>query len=167
MQIQSPTVWLLALLAVAFGPRLLASSPAAPPAERLVSASIEVDGKVVLRASTSDDGHPDADAVWGYLRAGLEFRPTEDFGSLGVAPEALEVELGWLKSRANAHLGDPPKLAVDVAYGGYDEPYQLKLVRASGAETWRVSPETAERRFPYRRITRAQAAALEQPKRRR
>ena len=132
--------------------------------QRLVQATVSVDGKVVLRASTSDDGHPDADAVWGYLHR-LEFRPTEAFAELGIDPDAGSATLGWLRSRENAHLGDPPDLELDVSYGGLDRPFRLTLVPGTDGETWRVDPATIEGRFPYRRITRAQAAQLDDPER--
>ncbi len=154
----------LVLLGVAvFAGRALSSSGARP--QRLVYASVTVDGELVLRGSTSDDGHPDADAVWGYLLE-LEFQPTEAFASLGIDAASEKVTLGWLKGRENAHRGDPPKIELDVAYGGRDEPFRLGLVRSPGEETWRVDPETVERRFSHRRITRAQAALLSEPKRR-
>ena len=132
---------------------------------RLVSASITVGGEVVLRASTSDDGHPDADEVWNYLIEQLEFQPTEAFASLGIDPTSKAVTLGWLKGRETEHLGEPPTIAVEVAYGGHDAPFRLGLVRSPEKTTWRVDRATVERRFDYRRITRAQAAQLTNPKR--
>ena len=72
------------LIALLAGATLLAhaSGPGTPaPAARLVRASIAVDGQVVLLASTSDDGHPDADQVWSYLLERLEFQPTDAFPS--------------------------------------------------------------------------------------
>lgn len=131
---------------------------------RLVPASISVDGEIVLRASTSDDGRPDADAVWSYLHR-LEFEPTDAFASLGLAPGDTAAELGWLRSRANAAKGEPPELVVSIAYGGRDAPYHLALERSRGSSTWRVAKETIEQRFPHRTITRAQAARLTNPER--
>jgi hypothetical protein len=142
-----------------------AHARAGAPPVRLVAATISVDGVVVLRASTSDDGRPDADEVWGYLIDRLAFQPTEAFAALELDPAAETVTLGWLKSRANEHLGEPPALQVEVAYGGSDAPYRLGLARAAGQETWRVARETVERRFSHRRITRAQAAMLVDPER--
>lgn len=135
-----------------------------PEAVRLVSARVLVDGEVVLRGSTSDDGSPDADAVWAYLHE-LELSPTEAFGALGVEPDAAAVTLGWLKGKATEGRGDPPTLGLEIRYGGLDAPFLLGLVRSEAGDTWRVAPETVEARFPYRRITRAQAAALEDPER--
>ena len=135
-----------------------------PEPARLVSAKITIDGEVVLKASTSDNGHPDADAVWGYLLTELVFRETEAFANLNVDPNADTASFGWLRSKKNEHLGPPPKILLEVAYGGWDNPYRLGLVRSEKDGTWRVAPETVERRFAYRRITRRQAAELDQPK---
>ena len=151
----------LAVLAVVPSARLLANPGSA--ATRLIAASISVDGEVVLRASTSDDGHPDADEVWGYLNTALVFEPTEAFASLKIAPDANEATLGWLRGKATAHLGAPPKMIVDVAYGGLDQPFVLKLERVEGG--WRIAEETVDGRFAYRRITRREAALLDDPER--
>ncbi|MEO0650567.1 MAG: hypothetical protein AAFZ65_07815 [Planctomycetota bacterium] len=139
----------------------------APPPMRLVPASIAVEGQVVLRASTSDDGHPDADAVWNYLRHRLVFQPTEAFEQLEVDPRAEQITLGWLRGSDNALRGDPPALGLEVRYGGEDHPHRMTLERVAGGAGWRVAPETVERRFGHRRITRNQARALDDPDRER
>ena len=157
---------LLALAGAArsgLAPASRASAPTTPV--RLVSAAIRVDGLAVLRASTSDDGHPDADEVWGYLLESFEFKPTDDFDSLGLDPAVEEVTLGWLRGKATEHLGAPPKLEIEIEYGGLDAPFRLGLVKDPGKGTWRVARETVERRFAYRRITRRQAAQLTDPRR--
>ena len=156
----------IALLSLVLGIVLVSLGPAFAGAEagvRLVTARILVDGEVVLQGSTSDDGDPDADAVWAYLHR-LDLRPTEAFGSLAIEPGSDEVTLGWLRSKDNAHLGKPPTLGLEIEYGGEDAPFLLGLVRSEGGH-WRVAPETVERRFSYRRITRSQAADLDEPKR--
>lgn len=136
----------------------------ASSAARLVPAQIEVNGEVVLRASTSDDGHPDADAVWDYLNSELFFEPTEAFEALGIAEDARSHTLGFLKSKDNETLGEPPTLALDVSYGGRAEPRILELVRTDSGK-WKVHPETVERQFNYRWIRRWDAARLKRPKR--
>ena len=147
---------------------LLARDASAGPrasGARLVTASIAVDGQVVLRASASDDGHPDADEVWGYLLGQLEFRPTEAFSALGVDPAAERVTIGWRKSPETEARGEPPAIELEVGHGGRDAPFELGLVRTAGAETWRISSESVRDRFPYRRITRIEAAQLADPRR--
>jgi hypothetical protein len=158
--------YLSSLLVVVLAGSGAVHPPASPGLARMILATIRVDGELVLRASTSDDGHPDADAVWGYLLDRLEFEPTEAFAALGLEPTAESVTLGWLSSRENAHAGDPPKLELEVAYGGSDEPFELGLVRSKSGTTWRVAAETVEGRFSQRRISRSEAARLVAPERR-
>lgn len=136
------------------------------PAARLVTASITVDRELVLRASTSDDGHPDADEVWNYLLERLEFQPTAAFSSLGIDPASETSTIGSLESGENERRGEPPAIALEVDYGGHDTPFHLGLVRCAGQNAWRVDRKTVEDRFPHRRITRAQAAQLIEPRRR-
>jgi len=169
MKIPRTLVLPLAALALVGGAALLAN-PAQPGSRarpaRLVTASIKVDGELVLRASTSDDGHPDADEVWNYLLERLEFQPAEAFPSLGIDAASETVTLGWLKSSETEHLGDPPAISLEVAHGGHDAPFRLGLVRSKGEQAWRVDRETVENRFPYRSITRTEAAQLTDPRRR-
>ena len=132
---------------------------------RLVTASIAVDGRVVLRASTSDDGHPDADEVWGYLLGQLEFKPTEAFSALGVDPASERVTLGWRKSPETEARGEPPSIELTVSHGGRDAPFELGLVRNAGEANWRVANESVRDRFPHRWITRVEAAQLTAPRR--
>jgi hypothetical protein len=130
-----------------------------------VSASIAVDGQVVLRASTSDDGHPDADLVWSYLLERLEFEPTDAFPALGIDPAAESATLGWLEGGETRARGARPEIVLDVAYGGRDTPFVLGLVRSAAQDVWRVDRATVQSRFAHRRITRAEAALLREPKR--
>ncbi|MEM7307263.1 MAG: hypothetical protein AAF682_11365 [Planctomycetota bacterium] len=158
----------LALVPLAAGGVLLAARGPVEPAARAraILATVSVDGAVVLRAGTSDDGHADADEVWGYLRR-LDLHPTEAFAKLGIEAGEKSVTLGWLKSAANAHRGAPPALELSITYGGLDDPFRLGLVRAEEPGLWRVAAETVERRFAHRRITRREAALLERPGRER
>ena len=157
---------LLILTLLGLGAGTAAHVTRGPVPARLVTASVTIDGALVLQGSTSDDGHPDADAVWGYL-VGLELEPREGFAALGLADDATEATFGWLRGVKTEHLGDPPSIELAIAYGGTSTPVILKLVRTAGADTWRVAPETVERQFPYRLISRRQAAELEDPKRKR
>ncbi len=128
-------------------------------AARFVRASIAFDGRVILQGSTSDDGHPDVDEVWGYLR-GLAFTPTEELAKLGLATDAAELTL--------EKKGDPAAIVLDLAYGGEVRTWRLSLERSrneKGEVRWKLAPAEIERLFPYRLISRAEAARLREPKR--
>lgn len=144
------------------------------PATRLVLAEVSVGGEVVLRGSTSDDGEPDADEVWGYLKH-LRFAPTDAFAGLGVAADAEALELLGEVRPSTATSERPihePTITLDVHYGGVAALRRLSLVRAPseagggqrGAE-WRVAPDERERYFDLRRITRREARLLDDPRR--
>jgi hypothetical protein len=129
------------------------------PSARFIPASIAIDGREILRGSTSDDGHPDVDAVWGYLR-GIAFTPTEELAKLGLATDAAELLL--------EKKGEPKAIVLDLAYGGEARTWRLALERSQnekGEVRWKLAPAEIERLFPYRLISRADAARLREPKR--
>lgn len=129
------------------------------PAARFIRASLAVDGREILESSTSDDGHPDVDEVWGYLR-GLEFTPTAEFEELGLAPDAPKLLL--------EKKGEPRAIVLEVGYGGEVRTGRLELERGvdgKGKAFWKLAPAEIERLFPYRLISRAEAARLREPKR--
>jgi hypothetical protein len=125
-------------------------------AARLVKMEIRVNGKVVLETSTGDNGHPDADEVWGYLNQ-TAFAPTEDFPANPAGKDANELVL----------QGDPEQGNVElrVRYGGTATTRRLKLIRvpAENGRIWKVAPEEIERLFDERTITRREAAQLKTP----
>lgn len=138
------------------------------PRTRLVMAEVSLGERVVLRASASDDGHPDVDEVWGYLR-GMTLEPTAEFAALGVDATAEEFTM----------LGDPfeggdgssprrPTVRLEIDYGGRAQVRELRLLRtatAAGKPAWRVDPAELDRHFSHRWIRRVEAALLEKPKR--
>lgn len=133
------------------------------PLARYVPAVVTCDGVEVLRASTSDNGRPDADEVWYYLR-GLTFLPTDDFARLGDPAEGKPWRIPAAAKEAEKPL--PVRFTVDVAYGGKVELRELLLVPAGeGKAGWRLAPGEAERWFSHRWIARAAAADLRDPKR--
>lgn len=142
---------------------LSASRTDVAPFARFVPAVVRCDGVEVLRASTSDNGSPDADEVWYYLR-NLTFQPTDEFARLGD-PAADGV---W---RIPAQATDqekplPVRFTVDIAYGGRLELRELLLEPAgTGKVGWRLAPGEAERWFKHRWIARDAVAALRDPKR--
>lgn len=135
------------------------SVDASAPVARFVPASIAMDGKEILRGSTSDDGHPDVDEVWGYLR-GITFSPTDDFAKLGLAADTAQLLL--------EKKGEPKAIVLDLAYGGEVRTWRLELERcvdAHGKPCWKLAPPEIERLFSYRLISRSEAARLRDPKR--
>ena len=142
------------------------AAPSPPPAtaQRAIAITFSVDGEIVLRAGTSDDGSPDADAVWERAAA-LELRPTEAFAALQVPASESTLALGLLRGRATEHLGDPPLLELSVAYGGRTRLSTAELTRVSGTDRWLLAPETFERYFSIRSISRREAALLDRPER--
>ncbi len=162
-----------------------------PTHARLIPAEIRVDGEVVLRGSTSDDGHPDVDAVWDYQRGTLAYAPTAAFAALGVPADTEEwvleprpTDRGERSESAEGAKADDPKTAatkprrrrpaqwtieVVVGYGGEARTHSLRLVRGKQLPTggeWYVHPDDVDRLFGSRLIRREAAAQLEEPARR-
>lgn len=133
------------------------------PFARYVPAVVTCDGVEVLRASSSDNGSPDADEVWYYLR-NLTFQPTDEFARLGdpAAGELWRIPAPATKQEKPL----PVRFTVDIAYGGKIELRELLLVPAGdGKVGWRLAPGEAERWFKHRWIARDAVAALRDPKR--
>ena len=165
----------LILLAVSLVTSLgLLASAKSPAAARLVRASVVVDGEVVLRTSTSDDGSPDADEVWGYLR-GLEFEATPEFASLAAARKAegddgsFELLGTAVPERGKSADGGPyrrPEIGLSISYGGEVELRKVRFVPAATAGKWRLDKGVVERWFGLRMIAREWAVHLDKPRRR-
>jgi hypothetical protein len=129
------------------------------PGARFVRASIAIDGREILQGSTSDDGDPDADEVWGYLR-GIAFTATEELAKLGLATDAAQLLL--------EKKGEAKPIVLDLAYGGEVRTWRLSLDRSQnekGEVRWKLAPAEIERLFPQRLISRSEAARLREPKR--
>lgn len=160
-----PTTQLLSVLLLTTSAAFTAAAAGKPPA-RHVGAEIALDGVVVLRGSTSDDGHPDADAVWDYQLGQLTYAPTDAFAKLGVPADAVEWTLA--SAPAPARGARPAQVRVEVRYGGGVTTHELALVRVprtpNGGE-WRVQARDVERLFAGRSITRREAANLTTPAR--
>ncbi|NQU47905.1 MAG: hypothetical protein HQ519_04605 [Planctomycetes bacterium] len=120
------------------------------PEARFISSEILVGGKVMLRSSTSDDGHANADLVWAYL-PNLEFKPTEDF---------TQSQKKYLTGDG-IHFADKKNersIELKIAYGGRAWVRDLKLEQK--ADAWVLSPGEAERYANYRWIQRRAVEAL-------
>jgi hypothetical protein len=105
-------------------------------AARHVPIAISVNGKVVMKAGTGDNGSPDADTVWGYLKD-AQLQPIKGFS---VEPDREEPLKATLK-------GD---CIIDVTYAGRAEVSELKLVRPNEDSPWQVAPAEVERTFKIR-----------------
>ncbi len=140
----------------------------APPTQRFIGAEIRLVDEVVLRGATSDDGSADVDEVWDYQRHGLTYEPGPGFAALGVAPGAESLTLASAPRPEGDGQRRPSQVTVDVSYGGRVATADLRLVRVPGSPEpgrWRVHVDELEDLFPYRSLSRQQAADLKHPKR--
>lgn len=183
MPTQRCTPVILAILLPLLGVARLAAPFIATTATfvRLVPATISVDGVVVLRASTSDDDHPDVDEVWAYLRE-LRFDTTDEFAEFAamakdgaltlvgeVTPQAVrDGEPVEVASNTTSSRPLPRSVVLDVGYGGTVHLRELALVVDTPdrqGRTWQVAPSEIVRWFLRREITREEASRLKAPKR--
>ena len=117
-------------------------------AERSIQCSIQIKGKTILRAATSDNGHPDPDAVWLYL-LDLQFQLANEF-ALKAKHNTIELQ--------NATL--------DLPFGGLAKINRLKMVKVddeTDTAKWKVDPETVRLYFNLRYVRRADVKRIEQP----
>lgn len=129
-------------------------------AARYVKAEISLDGKTVLEGSRGDNGQPDADKVWDYLKT-IKFKPTEEFLALKVKDEAKEAVL-----TSKAPKGELGTVVIDIRYGGKTTTRELTLVRVPRDENgreWRLDPAQVDKLFSRRFIRRSDAARLTNP----
>ena len=154
-----PAVLLLAGLCAGLATAVAAAHD--DTAARLVAAEVRLGDVVLLRGSTSDDGKPDVDQVWDYLRE-LRLQPTAAFDELR-AGRAAEAEAGaepvaegsWKLRRRD----EDPWIHLRIAYGGRAEVFVLTLLRDEGGR-WRVDPADVARYADMRWIRRSEAARL-------
>jgi hypothetical protein len=151
-------------------------SAAVRPA-RFVLAEIRVDGVTILRASTSDDGSADVDAVWDYQRAALAYEETADFakaasGRIVIAEVEGRHECRLCSPEPSEHEGKSsrrvPVVEVDVRHGGRSVMFETRLVEdkdAEGRARWRLPVDEIERMFSHREISRREAGQLLHPQR--
>ena len=105
-------------------------------AARYVNYEVSMDGKVVMKTSTWDNGHPDADSVWRGLD-GLLFKEVKGFEAQPDADDALRATL-----KGN--------VVIQTAYGGRAEVTQLQLVKESEFAPWKIDPAEVERTLKSR-----------------
>lgn len=124
-------------------------------AARLVKIRVYVDEVVILEGSTSDDGSPDADKVWNYLRE-VRLKPTNHFEKF-VDKFTTNDDSIELNATGN----------ISVAYGGqkvFKKAVFTKSTDEKGVAQYRLDPELIEKWFDSRLITRREAAGLFSPK---
>ncbi len=121
---------------------------------RFVRAHISIDNKVIFEFKTGDDGLPDADEVWDYLRT-KEFRSTELFTQLSKDGKLVERDGNF-----TFNLG----VRIGVDYGGVIEfPAGLRLIKTKSGG-YLMNTEDVEFSFLNRLITRESAAQLKKPR---
>ena len=94
-------------------------------------------------AVQEDNGHPDADEVWNYLKTN-GFRVTDDFPKFDTESAGEGIEL----------TGD---LLLEVHYGGQVNLKSLTVFYEKDVRRdrdWHVAPETVDRYFEFRLISR-------------
>ena len=129
-------------------------------AARYVKAEISLDGKILLVGSRGDNGQPDADEVWDYLKT-ITFKRTEEFLALKFKDDAKEAVL-----TSNAPKGGPGTIVIDMGYGGKTTTRELTLIRVPRDENggeWRLDPAQIDKLFSRRFLRRSDAARLKNP----
>jgi hypothetical protein len=157
---RSPVLLVLAL-ATAFAASPFARVLSEVADARLVRAEVLLGETSLLLGSTSDDGKPDVDTVWQYLRD-LRLQPTEAFTALRDerAEAAAEAAGRPQADRWTLRRGEKdPWIHLRIAYGGRAEVHALTLLRDEDG-AWRVDPTDLERYADLRWIRRREAAAL-------
>jgi len=123
-------------------------------AARLVKVRVYVDEVIILEGSTSDDGSPDADVAWNYLRE-IQLKPTKEFETF---VDRMKVNDHSLELSATGRI--------TVSYGGRKE-FRKAFFKISkdekGAAQYRLNSELVDKWFDSRLITRREAAGLVSP----
>lgn len=128
--------------------------------QRIITARLLLDEKPILEADTSDNGYPDADAVWGYLKF-IKFKSTDEFKKLNINAAAQEALLSKKGSNGDLH-----EIIIEIEYGGKATPRNLKLIRVPSdkrGREWTLDPLDVDSEFNLRTISRLLASKLSEP----
>lgn len=128
--------------------------------QRIITARILFDGKPILETTTSDNGYPDADAVWDYLKS-IKFKPTDEFNKLKIDATAKEVLLSKKENNVHQH-----EISIEISYGGKATPHNLRLIRVPSdkqGREWTLDPLDVDSEFNLRTISRLLASKLNKP----
>src|SRR5438876_2710156 len=100
-------------------------------AARIITITIDVDGKPFLEGGSGDNGSPPPAAVWRYLTSSL-LSPAQ---GVAVAPDPADPLKATLVG----------KIHIEVRYGGKADVEELQLVRAGTNVGWTVAEDDVER----------------------
>jgi hypothetical protein len=121
---------------------------------RYVQAQILLDNEIVLEFSTGDDGHPDVDEVWDYLKT-KEFSSTEGWAK--ISKESVLVD-----SDGNVRFN--VRVRISVTYGGdIDFPPGLQLSKTKQGG-YLMNAKDVDLSFVGRMISRELASHLKRPR---
>jgi hypothetical protein len=110
-------------------------TPGPAPAMRIIAMSVELDGKLILSATTGDNGHVAPYTVWRYLKT----RPVEPVTGFTIRPASGRPLEAVLQG----------KLRVKVRYGAEVAASELKLTRRrEGDQEWYLDPTWVEKNGP-------------------
>jgi hypothetical protein len=130
-----------AVITIIGGGLFLLGTPA--DAARLLAATVERDGRVVLQTMFQDTGREDVGTVWTYLD-GAAFEPVGDVPADPADPRS-------------ATLTGDVRLVIAGARGAAAAVSELRLVRAAADEPrWRLAPGEVARTAAAAGITRPQ-----------
>ena len=104
-------------------------------AVRYVNYEVSMDGKVVMKTSTWDNGHPDADSVW---RVWMVY----------CSKKSKALRRSQMQMTRYATLKG--NVVIQTAYGGRAEVTQLQLVKESEFAPWKIDPAEVERTLKSR-----------------
>jgi hypothetical protein len=134
-------------------------------AARFVPIEIYLNGELILEGNASDDGAPDADAVWDQLGK-VNLGETDAFQKL---PGAQDQDTVVIESKERDARGDPGVL-IDVRYGGVAHTAKLRIHRQPpdrAGRVWRIDAEDAADLFSSRFVRRRDVERLSDPERKR
>jgi hypothetical protein len=102
---------------------------------RVITMSVELDGKLILSATASDNGYAGPYTVWRYLKT----RPMKPVTGFTIQPESERPLEAVLRG----------KLRVKVRYGAEVAASELKLTRRrEGDQEWYLDPTWVEQNGP-------------------
>ncbi len=152
MALKKPAALVGTLLAVVVAYQLFATifEEDRKAGARYVPIEIKLGDQVLWEGNASDDGHPDADAVWEALKE-APLRRGPDFDA-NAAKIHFDGDTASLEG----------EITIDVAYGGEItvRGVTLKKVATDKGERWMVPAEFVDKWFWSRQIKRLGAAHL-------
>jgi hypothetical protein len=118
-------------------------------AARYVPVKVYLNNRLILKGNISDNGLPDADAVWENLKT-AELHETEAFKNIQLDKIDKTFRIG------SNGIGENP-IRLDVRYGGLTETANLAIHQQSvgvDGPIWRISAAEIDRLFDRRMVSR-------------